>query len=75
MLLLVLWLKWKDIMEKNILKSKTFWANVLAIVAMIIQTQTGFVVSPEIQTTVLGLINVILRSITKDSVSWRKNSQ
>uniref|UniRef100_A0A6M3J079 Uncharacterized protein n=1 Tax=viral metagenome TaxID=1070528 RepID=A0A6M3J079_9ZZZZ len=50
--------------------SKTFWLNVLAIIALIVQSQTGYVISPEAQVSILGVLNVILRFITKAPISW-----
>jgi len=55
--------------SKNILSSKTLWANVIAIAAMLIQSKTGFIVAPEYQEAGLGLINIILRLITKQPVT------
>jgi len=51
--------------------SKTFWVNILAIVALIIQTYTGFVFSPEAQVSVLGVLNILLRTITKAPIEWK----
>jgi len=45
--------------------SKTLWVNAIALVALIIQTQWGFVVTPDLQAYALVVINVILRLITK----------
>ena len=59
---------------KSIFKSKTFWTNILAVGAMVIQGVTGFAVSPEIQATALAVINIILRSVTKEAVVWGNNS-
>lgn len=45
--------------------SKTLWINLIAIVAMGIQTfNADFIISPEIQAGILGLINLVLRTIT-----------
>ena len=51
-------------------QSKTIWLNVLAAVGGIVQTYTGFVVSPEVQGAVLILLNVILRLVTKSEIAW-----
>jgi len=56
--------------QKNILQSRTFWVNILAVVAMLVQTQTGFIVDPEAQGAILAVINVILRFVTKSVVVW-----
>ena len=51
--------------------SKTLWANAIGIVAIIIQGVTGNeVISIEYQAVILGFINMILRFITKEPVSW-----
>ena len=51
--------------------SKTLWVNVLAIAALILQTYTGFVFSPEAQVSILGIINVLLRVVTKAPIEWK----
>jgi len=56
---------------KSMFCSKTFWTNVLAIIAMVAQGITGKEILPlELQTAILGLINIALRSITKEPVTW-----
>lgn len=50
--------------------SKTFWVNALALVATIAQGSYGFVVSPEVQGIILTLVNVVLRTVTKEEISW-----
>jgi hypothetical protein len=44
--------------------SKTIWAQVLAIVGIAVQTQTGWIIDPEIQGAILILVNLILRATT-----------
>lgn len=57
---------------KSIWISKTFWVNVVALVAMVVQGITGNdVISIEMQGTILAVINIVLRTITKDSVTWQ----
>jgi len=53
---------------KPLRKSKTFWVNLIALIALIVQTQTGFVVTPEEQTAIVVVINMILRAITKEPI-------
>ena len=51
-------------------QSRTLWLNVLAAVGGIVQTYTGFVISPELQGAVLIILNVILRFVTKSEITW-----
>ena len=57
-------------MEKIWYASKTFWLNIIAVVAIIAQGQFGYTVSPEIQVAILALINIFLRAITKQEMVW-----
>jgi hypothetical protein len=57
--------------SKSTLVSKTFWINVLALVATLVQTQTGFLIDGELQLSLLAVINLILRLITKQPVTWK----
>lgn len=57
--------------SKPFYQSKTFWVNLVAGAALIIQGVTGNeVVSMELQASILAAINVALRFITKGAVSW-----
>lgn len=55
--------------DKSPLQSKTIWINVIAFIAMIVQTQTGFVISAEEQLAVLAVLNVILRFVTTEAIA------
>jgi len=57
-------------MGKRYWESKTLWVNVIAFVAMLVQSQTGYAVSPEVEVGILGVVNIILRIVTKEPVSW-----
>lgn len=50
--------------------SKTLWVNVAAIAAIAIQGQTGYVIDPTTQTVALGMVNLILRKISKTEITW-----
>lgn len=50
--------------------SRTFWVNTLALLAILAQTQWGFVVGAEYQALALTFINLALRKITKVPVTW-----
>ena len=44
--------------------SKTIWVNLFSVIALLVQTQTGFVVDPEAQVGGIAVINLLLRVIT-----------
>lgn len=46
-------------------KSKMIWANILALIAAF-----GFELSGEEMTAVLAVINIVLRTITKEELVW-----
>lgn len=50
--------------------SKTFWANVVAGCAFVIQARYGYVFDPMIQALVMSGVNVALRKITKEPIVW-----
>lgn len=58
-------------MKKSFLTSKTLWVNVVALLAMMAQTQWGFLVDAETQVMLLGVINLALRLITGEPVGWK----
>lgn len=45
-------------------KSKTIWANVISVVAMVAQNALGFEVTAEEATAVLVLVNLACRAVT-----------
>lgn len=53
---------------KEFYESKTFWANVLSILGIFIQSKTGYVIPPESQVALLALINSGLRLITHEAI-------
>jgi hypothetical protein len=55
-------------MTKKIHQSKTIIVNVIALVGMIVQMQTGFVISVAEQAAILTVINIVLRLVTKEAV-------
>lgn len=55
---------------KKFWQSKTFWTNVLGIGALIAQSRFGYVISPEVQMEILGVVNVALRFATKEEIVW-----
>lgn len=55
-------------MTKSILASKTFWANVIAFIAGVVQTRYGFFIPVEDQAAIMTVINIILRAQTNTGV-------
>ncbi len=53
---------------KPFYKSKTFWANMVALATMGLQMKYGFVVSADLQALILSLINLGLRAVTKEPI-------
>jgi len=53
---------------KKFWKSKTFWANLIALVALALQIEYGFVASIELQAVALGFANLILRKYTNEGL-------
>lgn len=56
--------------KKKFWQSKTFWANLLAISGLVAQDQFGFALSAETQVSILAAVNVALRLITKEEITW-----
>jgi hypothetical protein len=50
--------------------SKTFWANIIAGVAVVAQTSYGFVFPMEYQMLALSLVNMGLRKISTGAITW-----
>ena len=56
---------------KKFYLSKTFWVNVLALLVFVIQFyRQDFVMPAEVLASILAIINLILRWITKEPVEW-----
>lgn len=52
--------------------SKTIWVNAVMLAAMVAQQATGHdILTPDIQVSVIAVINVALRLLTKDAVTWK----
>ena len=56
---------------KKVWESKTFWVNVIAVLALLAQTQVGFIIDPEAQAALLAVINLGLRAVTKTPIAWK----
>lgn len=57
-------------MQKEWYLSKVFWLNLIGIVAIIVQSYTEFVIDPETQAAILMIINIILRAVTGEEVTF-----
>jgi hypothetical protein len=55
---------------KKFYLSKTFWVNVLCAAALGLQMRYGFVIGAELQALALTAINLGLRKITNQPVTW-----
>ena len=58
-------------MVKKIYHSKTFWTNIVAIGALLAQSQWGFVTGAEEQIAIITCLNLVLRFVTKDKVTLK----
>jgi hypothetical protein len=56
-------------MTKKIHQSKTVIVNIIALIAIIVQAQTGAVISIETQAAIVTVANIALRLITKEPIS------
>jgi len=54
-------------MNKKWYVSKTVWVNVLSIAGIII---AGKEFDPQVSVIVLGVVNFLLRTITKENIIW-----
>lgn len=50
--------------------SKTLWVNIIAAVALFIQTRTGYVLSPDLQAYAIIAVNGLMRLLTKQEVTF-----
>lgn len=59
----------KEVQTKIWYYSKTIWVNAIFLIALVVQSQAGFIIDPVEQAAVLTVINLILRSITTTGLS------
>jgi hypothetical protein len=57
---------------KDWYKSKTLWINVIAIAEIIIRAELGLTLTPEAELAILAGINIALRIITKEEITFKK---
>lgn len=61
----------QNVEQKKWYTSKTLWANAVAIAGIVVQGVTGREMFPvEYQAPLLGVVNVVLRMVTKSEVVW-----
>jgi hypothetical protein len=59
-----------ELVGKKFYASKTFWANIIAGLAVVAQLRYGFIIDLEYQTLALSVINLALRKVTTTPVIW-----
>lgn len=57
-------------MQKEWYLSKTFWLNMVALLVIIVQNYTGFIIDAESQAAILIVINLILRAVTGEEITF-----
>jgi hypothetical protein len=55
---------------KTIWKSKTFYVNLIAMIAFVIQHKYGYVIDEATQVQILSGLNILLRTVSSEGVSW-----
>jgi hypothetical protein len=55
-----------------ILRSRTIQVNAIALIAMLVQNKYGFVIDASLQSEILLVINMFLRTITTKPIKWSK---
>jgi len=51
--------------------SKTLWLNIIAGLALLLQSRYGFIIDPEAQAGILAVINLVLRAVTGQPIEWK----
>jgi len=59
-----------DAVGKKWYASKTFWVNVISAATLLAQIRYGFIIDPATQALILTGVNIVLRKITKESVTF-----
>jgi hypothetical protein len=59
-----------DAIGKKWYSSKTVWTNVVAAGVLLLQLRYGFIIDPTYQSLALSCINLVLRKITKDTITF-----
>ncbi|MBK5242831.1 hypothetical protein [Clostridium sp.] len=59
------------VVSKKWYLSKTIYVNSIMLVGVMAQQIAGKdIITPELQVVILSLVNLILRSITKENITW-----
>jgi len=56
---------------KQYLKSKTLWANIIAVIAVVAAGEFGFALDGNMQVSLLAVMNILLRAITHEELVWK----
>ena len=54
---------------KKFWQSRTMWVNLLAALAIMVQSQAGFVIDENEQVAIIIIINIVLRAITSEGLT------
>ena len=57
---------------KDWYKSRTLWTNLIGIANIIIRAELGLTLTPEAELAILAGINIVLRIITKEEITFKK---
>jgi hypothetical protein len=49
-------------------KSRTFWTNVVSLVAIVLSTEFGITITAEEVAAIMSVINIILRALTSEGL-------
>lgn len=53
---------------KKFYMSKTILANLVALIVLMVELHSGFIISPEEQAALLAVMNLVLRWVTHESI-------
>jgi hypothetical protein len=53
---------------EKVIRSKTIWTNLIALIALVVQAAFGTIIAPEEQISLIILINLILRVTTSEGL-------
>jgi hypothetical protein len=54
--------------KKQFWKSRIIWINIIGLIAMIVEYQTGVLLNNDIQLAILAVLNMILRFRTDEAI-------